>query len=351
METRSSQHLATDLACPCGAPRPALRLALIAAIVTLLAGLLVAGVRMAGAASAGSRVGGNALVPACAQLPVVAEHRYRMAGKVRPLLFFWIGRDNVGEARMVWRRGEDGAKGFEMLIGSDPARAPRKINRWGYVAEEVDGPQACVVGVMKQSNEESLEEAKKNVEKEAKEGGFVYKAIRGVASADEARAGVTTVRVEKDLTFHDLDFVLDATSTESKATSLKSVPLPPKTRPGFLVALAELIHGNVEAYRQGARPGGSHKAGPITYVFNGGFHELTLRHSELIRDWHDGKRTASNVVRAEFELRSRKGGDKSNFELTYGTDGPLAEIPLHASYRPRWWLQVDLALDDSDTSS
>src|SRR5215216_1108953 len=64
------------------------------------------------------------------ELPVVAQHYYRMLAKVRPLLF-WISRDNVGGARIGWLADERGSKGFELLIGSDPARAPRKINRWG----------------------------------------------------------------------------------------------------------------------------------------------------------------------------------------------------------------------------
>src|SRR5262245_61860626 len=70
-----------------------------------------------------------------ASLPVRIEHRYRMLGKVRPLLF-WISRDDVGGARIRWT-GADAANGFELLIGSDPARAPRQINKWGYIAEEV----------------------------------------------------------------------------------------------------------------------------------------------------------------------------------------------------------------------
>ena len=286
---------------------------------------------------------GHALGPACAPLPIVTQHRYRMAAKIRPLLF-WIGRDDVGEAQMVWRGGAGDAVGFELLIGSDPDRAPRRINRWGYIAEEVDGSQACVVGVMKQSDEESIEEAKSRMAAEEQEGRHVFKAIRGVASRDEARAGVTTVRVTRDLTYRDLDVVLNAASTESSATAIKSVPLPAGTRPGFLVALGELIHTDVETYRHGERA--ARAGGPVTYVYNGAFHDLTLRRSNLLREWRLGTRSVTNVVRAEFEWRNRKSGEKSKFELIYGTDGPFAEIPFHATYQPRWWFQVDLVLDD-----
>lgn len=128
-----------------------------------LAALVVVAVAfgvMAHAVTAASDDATPAVLRRAGGLPIVAEHRYRMAAKIRPLLLFWIGRDNVGEARMVWQHGPDGARGFELLIGSDPARAPRRINRWGYIAEEVRGSDARLLGVMKQSNEKSLEEAK-----------------------------------------------------------------------------------------------------------------------------------------------------------------------------------------------
>src|SRR5215831_18441297 len=91
-------------------------------------------------------------------LPLVAEHKYRMLARVRPLLF-WISKDNVGGARVRWRGDDNGAFGIELLIGSDPHRAPRQINRWGYIAEDVQGADAHVLGLMKRSEEQSIAEA------------------------------------------------------------------------------------------------------------------------------------------------------------------------------------------------
>ena len=55
-------------------------------------------------------------------LPVVRQHTYRMAGKIRVLLL-WVGRDDVGSGVIKWRGGGD-EKAIELLIGSDPnARA------------------------------------------------------------------------------------------------------------------------------------------------------------------------------------------------------------------------------------
>ena len=98
---------------------------------------------------------------------MVAEYRYRMAGKIRPLLFFWITKDGIGGARIRVRRGEDGASGLDLLIGSDPTRAPRGINRWGYILEETRGDETTVVGIMKKSDEDTLDQATSNVAREA----------------------------------------------------------------------------------------------------------------------------------------------------------------------------------------
>jgi hypothetical protein len=33
--------------------------------------------------------------------------------------------------------------------------------------------------------------------------------------------------------------------------------------------------------------------------------------------------------------------------MTYGTEGPLAEVPLRVIYQPRWWMQIELTIDDA----
>src|ERR1051325_5977296 len=66
-------------------------------------------------------------------LPIEHEHLYTMSGRVRMLLI-WLGRDNVGSGMIRWRAaGKDSA--YELLIGSDPLRAPGRLNRWGFLAE------------------------------------------------------------------------------------------------------------------------------------------------------------------------------------------------------------------------
>jgi hypothetical protein len=283
---------------------------------------------------------------ASAAPPVVAEHRYRMLAKVRPLLF-WISKDDVGGARISWRGDSDGAFGLDLLIGSDPKRAPRGINRWGYIAEQIHGSDARVLGVMKQSNEQTVAEAESQLTKEGGQGGYVFRAIQGTASAGQARAGVTTVRVQRDLTFRDIDPLLAlVNSATDPSAENRSVTLPSGTRPGFLVALRDLVSQSVDAYAASPTPGFKPSRTPTPYVYFGVFYDLTMRSSEFVRTATiDGHRYA-NLVRSDFEVKNRSNGETTRFQLTYGATGELAGVPVHAVYQPRWWFEVQLFLDE-----
>jgi len=315
--------------------------------ITCLAGLAFGSIRVGADSHVGpGRTRGSAPTTAAGvpgTMPVVAEHKYRMLAKVRPLLF-WISKDDVGGARISWRGDEEGSFGVDLLIGSDPLRAPRKINRWGYIAEQVRGSEARVIGVMKQSNEQSVKEAESQLDKDG-QGGFVYRAIQGTATANQARAGVTTVRVERDLTFRDITPLLTLVGAAAPNGDERSVPLPAGTRPGFLVALHEQIDRTVNGYK---RSGDAFRASrtPVQYVYYGVFYDLTMKSSELLKTVTIDGRTYTNVARGDFEIRNRSNGETTRFQLTYGTSGPLAGVPVHAIYQPRWWFEVQLFLDE-----
>ena len=271
-------------------------------------------------------------------LPVLAEHRYRMLVKVRPLLF-WISRDDVGGARITWRGDAAGDAGYELLIGSDPAKAPRKINRWGYIAEQSRGSDATVLGVMKQSNEKSIEEAQSQI---GASGAYVFKAIRASAAGSQATAGVTTVRVSRDFTYHDLGALLELVSGAEPDVAPKATALAPGSQPGFLMALASLVQRSVNA-----RGANSSKPLTVAYIYNGGTHDLKLRDTESLKSATIGQRQYADVIRGGFETRSRATGEATRFEVTYGAAGAMAGVPVHAVYQPRWWFEVQLFLDDS----
>ena len=262
-------------------------------------------------------------------LPVVSEHYYRMLAKVRPLLF-WMSRDNVGSARIGWLGDDRGSKGFELLIGSDPARAPRKINRWGYISEELRGSTASTLGVMKQSNEESIEDAKAKLATEAN-GAHTFKAIRATTAHGHATADVLTLQARSDLTYRDVGTLLTLIDGNAARTSTQTVNLPAGMRPGFLLALSDLM----------ANP----KVKSVPYVYNGKFHTLHLKGLNPVSMPLNG-RTYTDLVRARFETENQATRERTSFEITYGTSGSLKEVPVHVMYQPKWWFQVELFLED-----
>jgi len=262
-------------------------------------------------------------------LPVVSEHYYRMLAKVRPLLF-WMSRDNVGSARIAWLGDEHGSKGFELLIGSDPARAPRKINRWGYIAEELRGSTASTLGVMKQSNEESIEDAKAKLASEVS-GTHAFKAIRATTANGHATADVLTLQARSDLTYRDIGSLLTLIDGHASRTSTNTVNLPAGMKAGFLLALADLM----------AHP----KLKSVPYVYNGKFHTLHLKGLDRVSMRGSG-RDYADLARARFETENQTTRERTPFEITYGTSGDLKEVPVHVMYQPKWWFQVELFLED-----
>ena len=75
-----------------------------------IAGLVVTAAALFGRATVTAEPGAVPanVITARNTLPVVAEHKYRMLARVRPLLF-WISKDNVGGARIDWRGADDGS--------------------------------------------------------------------------------------------------------------------------------------------------------------------------------------------------------------------------------------------------
>jgi len=276
------------------------------------------------------------------ELPVVRAHGYRMAGRVRPLLF-WIGRDDVGLARIVWRRDDGGGLGYELLVGTDPARAPRAINRWGYVAEERVGRDGLLLALMSRSDEASYTEAEAGVSRPGSSGEF--KAIRGRVSGGAATSRVFGLQTATRPTIHELAWVLDRVRAMPLEPAGRETSLGPDVRPGFLAAVAELVDRSVEAARAPGAPAGRVVGSVVPYVFGRSQYEVRVKSLQPAEP-APGAGTAARPVHAVFEIRTIATGARTRFEMTYGTAGDLAGVPLTIAWRPRWWLEVELRLDE-----
>jgi hypothetical protein len=275
----------------------------------------------------------------------VERHHYSISARVRPLLVFWISRSGVGDAVVTKRLGPSEA-GYSLLIGSDPDRAPRRINRWGYLNEEIRGGEATLIGLMTESDEDSIKQAEANIGRPVA-GDRTFKIIQATIDGDQARSIVTSVAAPAKYSFRQVHTVLELAqreSSEGPEATARVIRLPSGTRPGFLMAIAELMHRHVDQWHSSGRvqPGG-----PINYVYHGRIYELRATYTRPLASIEVGGTAYAHVIASDFETRSAYDGEVSQFSITYGTEGPLAEIPLAVSYQPRWWMQIDLTLDDT----
>ena len=274
---------------------------------------------------------------------MTGQHHYMMSARVRPLLF-WIGRSNVGDA-IVTRAATPSEARYSLLIGSDPDRAPRHINRWGYIEEKIRGDEATVVGLMTDSDEQSVEEAETNLRREGS-GLHTFTVMHAAIDSAQSRSVATAVGAPADYSFRQVQTVLALAGDSSTSGRSRVVRLPPGTRPGFLSALAEIIHAQAESARAGTLRAGT----PLTYVYHGKFYELRGTSVQFKPAFAVNSSHHARAVSGQFAIKNLADGEETRFGLSYAIDGGLDEVPLTISYQPRWWMQVNLVLaDDAST--
>lgn len=264
-------------------------------------------------------------------LPVVRHHTYRMAGKIRVLLL-WVGRDDVGSGVIKWRSGGN-ETAIELLIGSDPKRAPSQLNKWGYLVEEMRGGESSVVGLISQENDDRLSDVKANLEN--RKDLRAFDTIRGYAATVEGMARVGTLYAPSRLTYRDADVVLKEVLAD-RSLSVKRVERRGNVRPGFLTSLTELMAATIDRKTDNRR---------IQYIHGDRLFELRLLQSTPLARFERDGRTWANVIRGRFETAEAGNRSGTRFELVYGASGALTGIPILISYQPKWWLQVDLVLN------
>ena len=275
-----------------------------------------------------------------ARAPVVREEHYVMNARVRPLLLFWIGRDDVGGARITWRESE-GRQALEFLVGSDPARAPRRINHWGFISEDVNGGAADIIGFMKESTDESLEEAEARIERD-KGGRTTFKAIRTTISGNRAESATLTFLAPSDITLHQLDTLLALFPRTAQST--RTIDLPDHTEKGFLFAMRSLLERSAGPCRSSDRDA-VRALGSVPYLYNGTLYDVSLSSCDYTRELRTKVGVFAEVVDGRFQVRNRRTQHVTKFQLAFGTSGALRELPVRIVFRPRWWMEAELLLD------
>jgi len=270
------------------------------------------------------------------EIPIVREEHYTLDGRVRPLLLFWIGRSDIGDARLTWRDDGSGRRAFELLIGSDPLRAPRQINRWGFILETLERDRADTLGIMKESSEDTLEEAEVSIAGET--GGMtIFKASRSTISGDTASGGTMTIAAPATLTYRDLDELLVV--LPAAPSQLRTVTVPAGTKTGFLAALDTLIGLSMEPCR---RRNGDGDVADVPYVYNQTLYDLSLESCDHEPRFETRVGVFRDVVDGRFAVKNRATRKETRFRMMYEASGTDRGVPVRAIFRPHWWIEVEL---------
>jgi hypothetical protein len=277
-------------------------------------------------------------------LPALRLHRYKMNGRVRPLLF-WIGRDDIGIGEIVWR-GAEGAVAYELLIGTDAAKAPRGINRWGYILEDTRPSGTRVFGVMTTSDEATISEVTRKAPGAQPVGRF--KGIDARIAAGVSRSATETIETERDFRIRDREEVVGRIERRLKDAATLEIPVPNGVRPGFLIAVAELVNDTIAARKNGEQALRRMKGRTIAYVYGRRLYDIKIAGVGSIRPPADAPDRAA-LVRTAFETLNRETGSHQTFELEYAGTGPLAGVPTLIRHRPRWWLEAVLVLEEDSS--
>ena len=305
-------------------------------------------------------------------------YRYRMAGKVR-LLLFWVGKDDVGGGAIAFRQQSSHdprlrTDMIEVLFGSNPARVPGKINRWGYGREWAEWrsggdsqPPKLVSttfeGFMRHSSEESLSEVRSNASKDKEKSVFWF---------DGIHSSVTDSGVSTTIHFFSQEQEFDYTDPSGVdcAYRLRLVSGPPDRKRslpreqasysspyGFLTAVRALMEQVSDRFAQDRARWTSYRPS-LQYGYNAKGYRLDVTDLNLERTFQAGNGDSKDkslqfhdVIEAEFEVTNLTTDETHDFAIWYPASGPLKAVPLKIVDKPRWWLRIELTLDPGHARS
>ena len=329
----------------------------------LLACFLFLAGTCAGASSAPDTSDGTAIKEAARwiqALPSVrSEYQYILTCRLR-LLLFWVSGDDVGGGYIKTGDAADDPSFnmIQLLFGSDPAKTPRGINRWGAGTEvdKLDGSRtpesSAFVGFMKSSQGESVSEMQRELSHEKTGGKHRFEAI--ISRVDSARAVATTVPFYSDKDY-DMGQLADAQTMaldqlgDNQARKFRRLDGAERgacdRRGGFLSTTQELLDRSLT---------GGETPVSLCYVYNARPYTLTLERvipvpakdvQITLKDRRQKtRRSYRNLEESQFQIRNGESGAKTNFSVLLGTMGELRGVPVQINYQPNWWFQIVLNL-------
>jgi hypothetical protein len=293
----------------------------------------------------------------------VAEFDYAMTVRVR-LLLFWAGKDDVGGGyiRMGVSKTDPRQELLQVLFGSDPAKAPRAINRWGAGTEVVwhkdpvvhpaksdDVTASAFFGFMKSSKGKSISEMQEELRKEKNGGEHQFTGILSRVESGRAISLVVPLASAEDYNLHQYGeaepIMLEKLSTTDRpARTLENAPGCPRAGE-FLGAVSQLAD---------AAAAGAQAPQLLCYVYDAQVDMLTLERVESthalavkVNSSKGGiltEQTYNELLQADFVSANQSTGKKVSFTIMLGTQGALRGVPVQIRYQPNWWFQIVLNL-------
>ncbi|HVO58999.1 MAG TPA: hypothetical protein VMT51_15005 [Dongiaceae bacterium] len=292
-----------------------------------------------------------------------AQYDYVMTARVR-LLLFWVGKDDVGEGYIRHGLAHDDPKleFIQVLFGSDPARAPRAINRWGAGTEvqwHSEAPASLAAaatspvsssaffGFMKSSKGQSVNEMQDELKKEGQNGEHLFTGIVSYVSSGRALSSVAPLASSTDFNLHQYQtaepVVYDKLKQADRPIKFLDASSCPRNAQ-FLGTLSELIAAALNGVSKRS----------LCYAYDSKLEVLTLQHAARVKSAAVKvkstagqvliERNYGNLLEAEFESSEPATGKKTDFTLLLGTDGAQRGVPIQVRYQPNWWFQVVLNL-------
>jgi hypothetical protein len=307
----------------------------------------------------------------------LTQFDYAMTVRLR-LLFFWVSKDDVGGGyiRRSIAKDDPRLEIFQVLFGSDPAKAPRQINRWGAGTEAEwhsnpippttsgavadDVAASAFFGFMKSSKGKSVSEMQAELKKEKDQGEHAFTGMISRVEPGHTFSLVVPLNSTQDFNLQQYaaaePLMIDNLNSSAKAPRTL-VPSAQCARAGeFLGTVAELTDAavNTALPRDAAPLDDASPPASLCYIHDAQVNTLTLEHLEHVKKLQAkvnsskggllADNTFENLLQLDFVTTHQLSGKKVYFTLLVGTQGPLRGVPVQIRYEPNWWFQVVLNL-------
>jgi hypothetical protein len=282
------------------------------------------------------------------------QHDYVVTAAVR-LLLFWISRDDVGQGyiRLGVQPGETPLETIHLVMGSDPAKAPLGVNRWGAAAEvwSRTDSSGAFFGFMKAPKEESVSAARDELSREKESQRYQFEGIISRISNGQETSITVPINSAKDFTLHQLPLAQQMVMERLKTTTRTPRALDARslqgcaTGSGFLFTLRELMTAALSGQKT-----------PLTrcYIYFARRYTMTMNRCEPVKEMkvalklRGATRKVEKIYRdlrkADFRIVNAQTGLPTDFQMVFGESGGLKGVPVQVEFQPNWWFRVTINL-------